>query len=770
VSLLALGLIAASAPAIAASQTRPDPLAKAAKKKKCKKGKKSATAAKKKKKCKKAPAAQTPSPPATGATNPPPPPPPPPPPDTRTTEQKIDDAVASGEITAEQGLIYKVFSAFHDSRLPGQYVGAPNPFAGAPLDTVTAQWDQLSATAKATLGPFLIPPMHEGSYWEQLIQGTTTSATSSAVPASPRAAANPNSPWCTGNAEVVLADWSFVEATSGAAAGKVRIWYQNRFAATDGALAATLLGVVQTKIWPALTTLMQREPLPDGGSTESCAGGSDALDIALVDADDATTIPTLGQENTPVHIVFPRAGSRSTSPYVAHEFMHAIQYSFTLSSGDMSSGENKWLKESTAQWAQDYVSDSQYGVGLAPNDTEHRALQYFFPFPDESLDSSAKTYHEYGKYVFWLWAARKGNDPTIVRQVWSAVATQKSLNAAKSLFGSGWAQAWKDFTKSNWNQDPVPDYKTWDRINDTPKLELDGAPLRNEVRPVITSVPPVAAKYLKFLPVTGLNKLTYRNLGGLSDEAGVQAIFTYKDDSHAVEDWTQIAQQDVPLCNVKELTLVLSNASVTPNNSRAFSLSFSPPSPGAAREAAIDPRAAVCVPDPVGSFSGTGDYDNGVGTTLHYSWNGTADFDPFGPGNPWFPEYSTEVWDSATVVSGSVTLSGNGISVGSDETCTIDIPAATYEFGAGDGTMMIQPGPEPHYGIQLNFPANQLPDATISCPDSGSSTIPFTPPGHLIYTLEPEQASVRGTYQGSQTISTTNLSESYTWSFSDPAS
>src|SRR5689334_13047507 len=276
-------------------------------KKKCKKAKKSAAVAKKKKCKKKAPPAQTPAPPASGATNPPPPPPPPPP-DTRSTEQKIDDAVASGAITAEQGLEYKVFAGFGDPRLPAQYVGAPDPLAEVPLDEVTARWDDLSDGAKATLGPFLIPPMHQGSYWEQLISGTPAASVSAPAAASARsAAADPDAPWCATSGPVVLEDWHFLEASSGPAAGKVRIWYQDRYAATDAATAASLLSAMESKIWPALTTLMQREPLPDFGSTGICAGGSDAVDIALVDAAKATTTPTLRQEDTPAHMVFPRA-------------------------------------------------------------------------------------------------------------------------------------------------------------------------------------------------------------------------------------------------------------------------------------------------------------------------------------------------------------------------------------------------------------------------------------------------------------------------------
>ena len=233
---------------------------------------------------------------------------------------------------------------------------------------MTAQWNQLSAGAQAILAPFLIPPMHEGSYWQQQIEGRSAASTAAAR-VTPRAD-DPDSPWCATSGPVALEDWNYLEAISGPAAGKVRIWFQQRYASTDAALAGTLLNAMETKIWGNLTTLLQREPLPDFGSTGVCAGGTDAVDIALVDANKATTSPTLRQENSPTHMIFPRSGTGSTPPYLAHEFLHMIQYAFTFSSGDMSSAENQWLREGTAQWVQDYVSDGQYGIGLDPDQSE----------------------------------------------------------------------------------------------------------------------------------------------------------------------------------------------------------------------------------------------------------------------------------------------------------------------------------------------------------------------------------------------------------------
>ena len=748
-SLLALAvLVAWSAPASAAG-----PPAQAAKKakKKCKK-----------KKCKKKKASpQTPStPPASGGTNPPPPSPP----DTRTTDQKIDDAVATGAITAEQGLTYKVFAGFADPRLPSQYVGVPDPLSEPPLSDVTAQWDQLSDAAKATLGPFLIPPMHEGSYWDQLIQGATASATPSAALASSRAGEpDPSLPWCSENLAIDFADWHYVEASSGPAAGKVRIWYQDRYAATDAARAQSLMSAMENSIWPKLTTLMGREPLPDFGSTGVCAGGSDAVDIALVDAVKATTTPTLSQENSPAHMIFPRTGSGGTTPYLAHEFMHMIQYAFTFSSGDMASGENKWLKEGTAQWVQDYVSSGQYGIGLTPDQTEWDALPYFFPYPERSLDSTSPDYHQYGSYVFWLWAVRKGGDPNIVRQAWNAVGTQKSLAAAKSTFGSGWAQAWKDFARSNWNQDPVTNYQNWDSITNTPKLAADETLPKDQVTPAGSTVAPVAAAYLRFKPAADTQSLTYHNLGTLSDDAGVQAIIKNKDGTSTVEDWTQVAKKDVPFCNIDELTLVLSNASITPSDNKTFNLAWIPEGSGTGH-AAISPQTDACVPNPQGSFSGTAHYDDTVTTVVDWSWSGNVDFDPNGQINPWFPDYFDEVWDNADVATGSITLSGTG-TVQGDETCMIDLPAASYGLDPGDGTMMVQPGPQPHYGIQLYGPA--IVQGTITCPGDDPYTGGFPSPA-AIYTPDAEQTMTRGSYQGSASFSNEFFVENMNWNLVDP--
>ncbi len=589
-----------------------------------------------------------------------------------TTNELIDVAVAQRKISAEKGLIYKVFAAFGDPRLPKKYKGAPDPLAEGPLDRVIAQWKDLSRSTKKTLGPFLIPPFHEGSYWEKSLRGRRPSSSASRR----RATADPNSPWCFGDPDVALEDWSYVEASSGPAAGKVRIWYQKRYAATDAALAGDLMGALESKIWPALTTLMGHEPLPDEGSTGPCAGGSDAVDIALVDRATATTFShTLSNESTPAEMLFPRTppgGYTGLKPVLAHEFMHMIQFSYSFASGNMASAENQWLKEGTAQWAMDYVTDPSYGIGLTPQQEEHGALPYFFDNPDVPLDSPTPSHHDYGSYVFWLWAARSGGNPTVVRQAWNAIGSQRSLAAAKSVFSSGWNQAWKDFTRTNWNQPPIENYQQWDGIGATPKVAASGLLPNKQTTQINTEVKPVAAKYLTFAPGNGVNFLTYRNLGTRSPEAGVQAIIANKDGSYDVEDWSSKAKEEVTACNVRELTLVLSNASTARGGVKPFKLEWK-----ARPTARFDPysrRANTCNPNAkfdVTSVSG------GFSWTAHEQFTGvpctedrTVDWTTkLAPGNP--PAEMNVTYDqngenpiygfSTPVPAVDLTATGNGV-------------------------------------------------------------------------------------------------------------
>ena len=81
------------------------------------------------------------------------------PPVQRSSEERIDAALAAGQIDSETALLYKVFAAFGDCRLPASLAGDAGPLMDSMIIAeVRARFSQLSAATKATLQPFLLAP------------------------------------------------------------------------------------------------------------------------------------------------------------------------------------------------------------------------------------------------------------------------------------------------------------------------------------------------------------------------------------------------------------------------------------------------------------------------------------------------------------------------------------------------------------------------------------------------------------------------------------
>ncbi len=82
--------------------------------------------------------------------------------------------------------------------------------------------------------------------------------------------------------------------------------------------------------------------------------------------------------------------------------------------------------------------------------------------------------------------------------------------------------------------------------------------------------------------------------------------------------------------------------------------------------------------------------------------------------------------------------------------------------------MLIQPGPEPHYGINLTLPDDAMPQGTVTCPDAEPYTGLFPVPA-TVFTEEAQQTSTRGIYTGSATFTNEFFNAIMNWSFSEPA-
>jgi hypothetical protein len=436
-----------------------------------------------------------------------------------SSHELIDEAVQNGELTEEQGLTYKVFSDFKDPRLPDKYAGTPDALEEGALGEAADSWPNLSTQTQDTLRPFLIPPFYAGSHW-------------SPEPADGgRPLAADGAPWCsgTGGSSPLFSDWDYLDVPG----GQYRIWWPQGNTA-DAAQAAHMSHLIATKILPELTALMGRGPKPDGD--ELCNGDSPATDIALVDAKTATVNGNgfLCGDGVSTRMVWPRtkpAAWAGSDPYLAHEIMHTIQFAFPQ---DGWCGDYEWLREMTAQWVQDYVTDPAYGIGLTPDDTEFEAAPHFLDAPNTSLDDDDPIRHAYGAYLLAQWGARNLGKAWI-RDIWDNVHDKDATHAVNAaLQGKGFEELWDDFALSNLNQGPVDHYQQWDGMPEHAKtVGPEPIPPAMPRNPTI-EVNHLAAQYLELDIDPKVDELEILNDKAGDTHAKLQAFVEYTDGTYKV--------------------------------------------------------------------------------------------------------------------------------------------------------------------------------------------------------------------------------------------
>ena len=80
------------------------------------------------------------------------------------TRELVEQAVAAGKLSPQQGLVYRVFAAFGDRRLPAAYAGDDTAHEDTIMREVAESWPQLSAAQRRQLQPFFTPPAAKGSW------------------------------------------------------------------------------------------------------------------------------------------------------------------------------------------------------------------------------------------------------------------------------------------------------------------------------------------------------------------------------------------------------------------------------------------------------------------------------------------------------------------------------------------------------------------------------------------------------------------------------
>lgn len=450
---------------------------------------------------------------------------------TAPSAELIDQAVINGTITSETGMLYKVYALFNDPRLPAAYKGNDTEVeeSGA-LDDVLEQWSSLSDATRAAVSPFFIPPAYEGSWLNPKTGGGPGL----------QAQAENERPKIDGN-------WAAVPVSG----GHVKVWYDIRDA--NGQSTAILCAnALNNEIWPAITGAGILAPLTDA-DPDGFDGGDGRLDVYLAPlAGKGGHAPPLGvtwaavspaRKEKPVFLKI----NKTLSPdemvaTLAHEFMHACQWAYPVS--NFSLRNLQWLKESTAQWAIDFVYPT--------NQLEQRKAWGYTEKPRMSLDVfEADETHGYGSYLFFQFLSRT-RGATVIRDIWSATTNHSDqLEAVNKGIPGGFKEQFPKFAKTLWNQDPIvskPDsFVTWDNMTETPDTLNDTADLpAGQMEDTITLAdhqPNLSSSYYHYTFSTSetrsmmFHNTFYQNRKS-GEDISVQAMWKNAAGAWTEEDWT----------------------------------------------------------------------------------------------------------------------------------------------------------------------------------------------------------------------------------------
>jgi hypothetical protein len=362
-------------------------------------------------------------------------------PEEPTSLSLIDEALEQGQIDADTALMYEVFAVYGDDRLPQEYRGSDEMLEDSLVTLeLQARFDFLSPDKQTALAPFLLAPDEPGS-WVELRESAGAGFQIQAV------------------------EWRSILTAN----GKVRVSW-NKATPEDETKARAIADAIDERIWDQVTELMGREPYPDGGGGGTTNGGPDnLLDVWLVPMAAHGHANMIGGscKNLPGYIQINRnhpqgtAGARAT---VAHELMHAVQFTYTVAEGCLFSGY-KWWAEASATWIKDYVYPEQQYDSLV-----HGYAPTFMNTPQKPLETVNGDNRQYGGYLFAQYMAKQF-DPALIRFAWETTEAAGQLDALSNNLDGFFEAQWPRFANSLWNQPPVDDFKQWDRLTKTPNVD-----------------------------------------------------------------------------------------------------------------------------------------------------------------------------------------------------------------------------------------------------------------------------------------------------------
>jgi len=479
-----------------------------------------------------------------------------------TSEALIAQALADGDITFEESLLYRALALYDHPNLPGEF-RSPVMNYHAALELFTDILEN-----ESTLSPQLLADL----------------APYTARPADPISIFN-NPPVRPGQASVASPPAPWVSLP--AAGGKARVWVKQG-PDSDNELADYALET--TRVWFALPGIF-RYGIPDTpNQNDTPAGNPDsAIDLYFPYVGDVDPRDTSCNRPAPnpqacrvgagggyTGYTSPRVGNTSASyvmidanvlgpmltSHIAHELMHVGQHAYDVT-------EPFWLKDATASWgAVRVLQKLSPPVSREPN---FEYLPKFFEGLDKKL--TRDTEDDLNRYGSWLYifAASMDQGDQIVTKFWEKAAAPGIQNeeAIDSVFK--FDDHFDEFATRNWNEKPPLTVAYGDADSTFPparkpdvKQVFLGSPEDAEIK---DSLVPLSARYYRYTfgaPVKGV--FFHNKLDG-KPHAHLWGIAKISGEWQAPEDWTGIEEKswcmDDPSQHLDELILIFSNSDMS---------------------------------------------------------------------------------------------------------------------------------------------------------------------------------------------------------------
>jgi hypothetical protein len=608
------------------------------------------------------------------------------------SSQLIDSAVAAKKLTPQQGLYYRALAAFGDARLPARYEGDGSKVDHGVVRELLEQWPALSPAQQGVLNPYFTPPPARGAHVAM-------------------AAAATNAPTCDPQMEetVKTRNWRSMAMPN----GHVRVWWPLSMDEQIGPRMRSFVAEIENRMWPRLVGLLGREPMLDG-KLRCYHGLDDKLDIYMSSLDrrtEALTIPYPPNcTATPTFIVFNIFKTLPTNWSVAHELFHAFQFAYKYK-GDCK-GYAHW-DEAAATWAGDY---------LYPKDDREHGFRDYMNFTHVSLADV-----DYDGWVF-PYAMTQLHGVGLMKAIYEQTEAQPdALHAIDAAVPGGFKEAWPEFARVAWNQDPIEtSFRQWDRFDARPSEDPwptgpyivpwhvgNGDAGQTEVDVQIPEKP-LSRVYraIKFDPdVRMVQAVTPYNTN-----LHVDAIMKFADGTEQTEDWEKrrgaMICPESPSQRLESLVLIASNTSM---------------------DASIpaDPKIKV-----VASNIGCASYTGTITGNEHVHWTNVNTTETWTAHDLVFKRHPYSADNAGVVfdlVGGSVTWSISGVNQDCQISASAEIPIKP-DGSMGDVSIGTWLGDHPtrnYTGIGYNLPQVK---GTWTC-KTGTSTGNFQP--HTFFNTEP---------------------------------